>query len=41
MTDQTMEPVTQQQEAEQNRRILLKSNKGRDWLNITAIKRKS
>ena len=41
MTDKTMEPVTQQQETVTKQKNPLRIEQGKDWLNITVIRKKS
>ena len=41
MTDQTTEPVTQQQETETKQKNPLRIEQGKNWLNITNIKRRN
>ena len=41
MTDQTTEPVTQQQETVTKQKNPLRTEQGKNWLNITNIKRRN
>ena len=41
MTDQTTEPVTQQQETVTKQKIPLRIEQGKNWLNITNVKRRN
>ena len=41
MTDQTTEPVTQQQETVNKQKNPLRIEQGKNWLNITNVKRRN
>ena len=41
MTDQTVEPVTQQQETVTKQKNPMRIEQGKNWLNITNVKRRN
>ena len=41
MTDQTVEPVTQQQETVTKQKNPLRIEQGKNWLNITNVKKRN
>ena len=41
MTDQTMEPVTQHQQTVTKQKNPLRIEQGKNWLNITNVKRRN